>query len=709
MCVPSHVRTPAWLRHDRFTSFAQSNQVFLLCFSALLVALCAAANAQTGEWAWMGGSSILTNCYQIENQLVCGQPGVYGTLGIAAAGNTPGSREGAASWTDRNDNLWLFGGWGFDADGATLVNLDDLWRFDPSMNQWAWMGGSSAAGEKGGRRGVYGTLGTPAPGNIPGSRAGSASWTDRNGNLWLFGGYGYDSDGTIGLLNDLWEFAPSTREWTWMSGSRTVGTACAQINYCGQLGVYGTQGSPAAANVPGGRWSPESWISGGDLWLFGGVGVIPGMTADFNDLWRFSLSTKEWTWMGGGRSIYVSGVYGILRTPAAGNFPGDRDSAAGWTDDIGNFWLFGGYGWQLYGQDGYDGDLNDLWEFDPSTNEWAWMGGSSTWAPSNTPWPGFYGKLGEPAAGNSPGGRENAASWTYSSGKFWLFGGWGFDSANHPGELNDLWQFNPPTDEWAWMGGSESVVFVSRSGSSCMTTGGICGQPGVYGTLNYPAAKNAPGGRDEAATWTDSSGNLWLFGGDGFDANGQIGALNDLWRYQFKPSAATPTFSSPAGTYLTRQTVRISDTTPGAEIRYTLDGAAPTSASTKYTSALSIAKTTTVNAIAVAAGDLNSAMATAVYTILKAQTITWPKMASSYPAKTSLTLQATASSGLPVSYTSDTLKVCTVKETTTKTATKWVASLLEAGNCTITASQAGNSVYAPVKAPPKTIKVTASQ
>ena len=34
------------------------------------------------------------------------------------------------------------------------------------MSQWAWAGGSSTVGQPG----VYGTLGTPAPGNIPGGR-----------------------------------------------------------------------------------------------------------------------------------------------------------------------------------------------------------------------------------------------------------------------------------------------------------------------------------------------------------------------------------------------------------------------------------------------------------------------------------------------------------------------------------------------------------
>ena len=38
-------------------------------------------------------------------------------------------------------------------------------------------------------------------------------------------------------------------------------------------------------------------------------------------------------------------------------------------------------------------------------------------------------------------------------------------------------------------------------------------QAGVYGTKGVPAAANVPGARDESISWTDSTGNLWLFGG----------------------------------------------------------------------------------------------------------------------------------------------------------------------------------------------------
>ena len=53
--------------------------------------------------------------------------------------------------------------------------------------------------------GVYGTKGLADAANVPGARYRSICWTDSNGNLWLFGGLGYDSGGSYGRLNDLWE------------------------------------------------------------------------------------------------------------------------------------------------------------------------------------------------------------------------------------------------------------------------------------------------------------------------------------------------------------------------------------------------------------------------------------------------------------------------------------------------------------------------
>ena len=354
----------------------------------------------------------------------------------------------------------------------------------------------------------------------------------------------------------------------------------------GQPGIYGKLGLPAKDNMPGGRQEASSWTdTSGNLWLFGGKGFdMNGNLGNLNDLWEFKPSTNEWVWMGGSSTVDSAGVYGTIGTPAAGNIPGACSSASSWTDSIGHFWLLGCYA---------------FWEFAPSTNQWAFMGGQG---------PANWGTLGVSVAGNFPGSRQNAASWTDSSGDLWLFGGEGSDSAANTGSLNDLWAFNIPKNEWAWMGGSNKVGNKD-----------YVGQPGVYGTFGVPASGNIPGGRGGATPWTDKSGNFWLFGGNGSGPQGQNFTFNDLWKFQppeFPVSAAVmPTFSVASGTYTSAQTVSLSDTTSGAAIYYTLDGSIPTTASPKYSAALTLSQTTTINAIAAAPGYANSAMASATYTI----------------------------------------------------------------------------------------------
>ena len=187
--------------------------------------------------------------------------------------------------------------------------------------------------------GVYGTQGTPSASNIPGARSGGLSWTDISGNLWLFGGFGRDSTpsniGFPGFLNDLWQFNPVAKTWTWISGSNTVNS----------LGVYGTQGVASASNVPRSRSGGVSWIdSTGNLWLFGGTTPDPNVQGDklLNDLWKFSPASGTWTWVSGSNTINAQGVYGTKGVAAASNVPGARIAPISWIDANGNFWLFGG-------------------------------------------------------------------------------------------------------------------------------------------------------------------------------------------------------------------------------------------------------------------------------------------------------------------------------------------------------------------------------
>jgi len=88
--------------------------------------------------------------------------------------------------------------------------------------------------------------------------------------------------------------------------------------------------------------------------------------------------------------------------------------------------------------------------------------------------------------------------------------------------------------------------------------------------------------------------------------------------------AATPTFSPPAGTYTSAQSVTISTTTQGATIYYTTDGADPTTSSTVFTAPVTVSATTTLKAIATAPGFTRSAVAAALYTINLPQPVATP-------------------------------------------------------------------------------------
>jgi hypothetical protein len=73
------------------------------------------------------------------------------------------------------------------------------------------------------------------------------------------------------------------------------------------------------------------------------------------------------------------------------------------------------------------------------------------------------------------------------------------------------------------------------------------------------------------------------------------------------------------------------------------------------------------------------------------QTLSFPVIPTQVLSTGTITLSASASSGLPVTFASSTSTVCTVSGTT--------ATLLAAGTCTITATQAGNGGWAPVAQP----------
>jgi hypothetical protein len=106
---------------------------------------------------------------------------------------------------------------------------------------------------------------------------------------------------------------------------------------------------------------------------------------------------------------------------------------------------------------------------------------------------------------------------------------------------------------------------------------------------------------------------------------------------------ATPTFSPAGGTYPTSQSVTLSDATPNSTIYFTTDGSTPTTASTRYTTPISVTHSETIKAMAVASGLSNSAVAAATYTINTSQvaTPTFSPGAGTYSTSQSVTISDT--------------------------------------------------------------------
>jgi hypothetical protein len=120
------------------------------------------------------------------------------------------------------------------------------------------------------------------------------------------------------------------------------------------------------------------------------------------------------------------------------------------------------------------------------------------------------------------------------------------------------------------------------------------------------------------------------------------------------PTAAAPTFSPASGPYTSAQSVTLASTTPGATIRYTTDGSAPTASSTAYSGPISVSQSMTIRAIAIASGYANSPASSAAYTINLPQAAapTFSPAAGTYASAQSVTITS-ATSGAQIRYTTD--------------------------------------------------------
>jgi hypothetical protein len=383
--------------------------------------------------------------------------------------------------------------------GVATANVNSV-IIDCQHNDWTWeFGASTVTG-----LGNYGQLALPPPvfpatdSNTPGGREYAMTWTDPSGQKWMFGGHGLVVSGASpeylpSLLNDMWVFSPGANA---------------------QTGIWIPANVPTIATTTDGSTvnSPQTEY----LEVPGGHSTLTSTAGPF-------------TAAGTTQNFYYPGA------------PGARWGGVTWSDSSGNMYLFGGEGYSSAAQ-GY-GLLNDLWKFTPGLPNNYLPGDPMTYydAAENVEYDGSFTYLGTwtsvngfttpnvNVAGTStwPGGRWGAAFCTDSSGKVWMFGGQGYDSAGNVGLLNDLWEYS---------GGTWTLVSGSAVGQQNGSYPATVGTPG-----------GLPGGRQTATLVADTAGNLWLFGGLGLDSQGtsnpgNVGSLpngaapegallNDMWQY----------------------------------------------------------------------------------------------------------------------------------------------------------------------------------
>jgi N-acetylneuraminic acid mutarotase len=428
------------------------------------------------------GSSVMVESAQADNDWYLIHGAATGGRGVYPASpgmpGQPGARRYAATWTDSQGRLWMFGGSGYAETPNGPSSLSDIWMYDPGANSWYWMGGDKVASVTPTYPGTVGQAG------VIGARFSCTFWKDSADNLWVFGGYGRNTQGGEGFLSDMWKLNTQTMTWTFEGGSQTP-------NDNGDYRGINQTGRPAARRDGAGGVTAD-----GDFLLFGGAGPA---NASRNDLWRFTPATRTWTWLAGPGSTGAAGLYPPF--PGQEGHPGARYGMAYYmeTFPFHTLWIFGGYGYT-----GSDmGLLNDLWRYEVNSNKFYWVAGSS-FTVQSTVYPEQHGQTGTLGARNGP------LFW-YADHRFWISGGYGIASTGY-GRFNDLWSFQRMEAVWRFADGPKGQT---------------------EGSYPSPGQKGLPLGRMNAQTWT-SGNRMYLFGGSPDGAS----VLSDFWFHHAASNAS---------------------------------------------------------------------------------------------------------------------------------------------------------------------------
>lgn len=225
-------------------------------------------DVELNQWAFIRGDQI------------DGAPSVYGTQGVPDEQNQPSGRNAYGSWVDSEGNFWLMGGY-----ESSASKCNDLWRYNPYLNEWTWMKGASESGSLG----HYGTQGVFDIQNEPPARfENKVNWVKCD-RLFMFGGNlsALVGDTYQNWLNDLWVYDINTNRWAWLKGDSLGVTPSAHYS---EMGVFDEE------NTPMGTSGSLVWFDGEEsAYLFGGYRHVS--SADFNgvspEIWQYKMEELE--------------------------------------------------------------------------------------------------------------------------------------------------------------------------------------------------------------------------------------------------------------------------------------------------------------------------------------------------------------------------------------------------------------------------------
>lgn len=208
--------------------------------------------------SWSGVISRLECCNQAEEiveRLGSDSKVPVSTLKTGFQGGIPSARadHGAAVL---NNLLYVFGGM------SSLGYMNDFFHFDVVELRWTTIRGVTTS--------------------WPCRRAGHAMVSDSS-NIVVFGGRSLLSDGSLITLNDIWIYNSELNRWK----------------------TYPLKSS----SMPLGRQYSACTIHYNNLWVFGGIDSVTGVT--FNDLWSYDLILHQWS----EQSRNSGSLYGFVPPP----------------------------------------------------------------------------------------------------------------------------------------------------------------------------------------------------------------------------------------------------------------------------------------------------------------------------------------------------------------------------------------------------------